>query len=239
MQNCRDRIPPFPHQRSGSPQQQFGEFHRVLRTVQSVHDDAEFVSAEPRHGVLLANPGADPCRGLAQDEIACVMPETVVHRFESIEIEIEQADDAGTFAAGSGALSACDRALEVVEEKGSVGATGQRIVQRLVLENLLGAQSLRDVHRVRQNVRRASLGLGHPGVTIHERSLFTRSRTKRDQPLTGSCFRQRIEGGRSASTEPLGNQIDERGSDQFRRRVAEGRRARWVDGEERPLGGMC
>ena len=73
-------------------------------------------------------------------------PERVVDRLELVEIEEEHADPA------LGPPRPRQRVLQALDQQGAVGKAGQRIVQRLVGERLLGALALDGVAEARTNV---------------------------------------------------------------------------------------
>ena len=95
------------------------------------HD--ELVAAEARDRVLGPQRGGDAVGGAAQHLVAARVAEAVVDRLEAVEVE-EQHGQRGVLA-----LQPADRVVEAVEEQHAVGQAGQRVVQRLVEQQLLGA----------------------------------------------------------------------------------------------------
>ena len=85
--------------------------------------------------------GLEALRDRLQQLVAARVAERVVDDLEAVEVE-EQ--DRGA-ALGVVALGAADRLVEAVEEEHAVGQPGERVVQRVVLQALLGLAAVGDV----------------------------------------------------------------------------------------------
>ncbi len=71
----------------------FGDHDRVLRVRQTGQHDAELVAAEPRDGVLGAEPLGDPGADLVEQLVARLVPERVVDLLEAVEVEQQRGRD--------------------------------------------------------------------------------------------------------------------------------------------------
>ena len=88
----------------------------------------ELVAAQPRHGVDPAQRPLQPRTDLGQQQVAEVMPESVVDVLEAVEVEQQHRHR------HPGALGGVDRHVDPVVEQGAVGQGGERVVQREALE---------------------------------------------------------------------------------------------------------
>lgn len=117
------------------------------------HDQGELVATEPCDQIALSLGGLDAARGFDQQFVADRMAEIVIHLFEVIEIDEQQANFAAT------RLCCHQDVRELLIEHGSIGKAGQRVVQRLMLQGYFGALAL---GYIRDHYRRAALADG-PG----------------------------------------------------------------------------
>ena len=128
--------------------------------VDVLADDDELVAAEPRDGVRRAHRGGEPARERDQHGVAGRVPVEVVDALEVVDVDVEHG------GAGARALGVGERVLEPVAAERAVGEPGQRVVQRLVADPLLGAH--------------ARVGGGeHVGDRDEERALLLGRRTRR------------------------------------------------------------
>ena len=119
-----------------------GDHGRLAGVADVVEQDRELVAAEPGDGVAGPQGGLQPARDRDQQPVADVVAERVVDELEAVEVE-EQHRRAGGRARGAArGRIAC---VEAVEEQHAVGQPGQRVVERVVLEALLGLAAVGDV----------------------------------------------------------------------------------------------
>ena len=111
-----------------------GDHGRLARVADVVEQDRELVAAEPGDGVAGPQGRLQPARDGDQQPVADVVAERVVDELEAVEVQ-EQHRRAGGRAA---ALRAPDRLRQAVQEQHAVGQPGQRVVQGVVLQALLG-----------------------------------------------------------------------------------------------------
>ena len=101
----------------------------------AVEQHGELVAAEARDGVAGAQRATQPARDGDQQLVADVVAERVVDELEAVEVEEQDGDAARP---GRARCGAADRLVEAVEEQHAVRQPGQRVVQRVVLQALLG-----------------------------------------------------------------------------------------------------
>jgi len=86
---------------------------------------------------------------LAQQRVADVMPERVVDLLEAVEVEEEEGRAAGARVVSRGpVVRGRQRSGQAVEQQGAVGEAGQRVVERLVAQRLLGRGALGHVANI-------------------------------------------------------------------------------------------
>jgi hypothetical protein len=134
-----------------------GDHGRLAGVADVVEQDRELVAAEPGDGVAGAQGRLQPARDRDQQPVADVVPERVVDELEAVEVE-EQHGGAGVRVP---ALRAADRLREAVEEEHAVRQPGQRVVQRVVLQALLGLAAVGDVGLGADHARRAPVLVAH------------------------------------------------------------------------------
>ena len=100
-------------------------------------------SSPPRRATVSFGRSAclEPARDGLQQLVAGVVAERVVDDLEAVEVE-EQHRGA---ALGVVALGAADRLVEAVHEQHAVREPGQRVVERVVLQAVLGLAAVGDV----------------------------------------------------------------------------------------------
>ncbi len=132
----------------------------ILRPGDAVEEDRELVTPEP--GDRVARPHARHQAPRERDEqlIADGVAVGVVDELEAIQVE--EQDRASIFR---DTAAAPQRELEVIEEHGSVGQPGQRIVQGVVDEPLLGALTARDVRDRAGDPDRPALAIANRDAT--------------------------------------------------------------------------
>ncbi len=86
------------------------------------HQHGEFVAAEPRSGVALAQTASDPLRGRAQQSVTGGVPEGVVDELEAVEVDEEHGEVIAVAPRGR------DRLVEPVGEQRPIGETRQLVV---------------------------------------------------------------------------------------------------------------
>ncbi len=104
-------------------EQALAEFLGGAEALDVEDDDGEFVAAQSRDGVDLADRVFEARGSLADQLVAAGMAERVVDRLEAIEVDIEQADLAVVARDGK------QRAAQPILEQSAVGQAGQRVVE--------------------------------------------------------------------------------------------------------------
>ena len=89
------------------------------------------------------NAALEPARRRDQELVTDLVPQAVIDRLETIEIEVEHREP----RIAQRAPGAVKQVLQPVEEQRAVREIGERIVERLVLQLLLGLLALGDVAR--------------------------------------------------------------------------------------------
>ena len=133
------------HRLADPPRQDRG----VVGLLDAGQDDGEFVAADPRHGIDLANAIAQARRNRLEQLVADLVPERVVDALEVVEIEVEHRQ----------ALvprQLAERVCQAVAQQHAVGQIGQCVVARHVRDLLLGAATFGNV-----------LMRGHPAAARH------------------------------------------------------------------------
>ena len=105
---------------------------RVVLPAQALADDHELVATEPCDGVGGLQAPLDPPRDLDEQLVAGVVAQAVVDHLEAVDVEEQHGDLAGAPREAEESLA------EAVEEERAIRQLGQRIVERLVLESVLG-----------------------------------------------------------------------------------------------------
>ena len=138
-----------------------------MRVRHAVEQDRELVAAEPGDGVRRPHGRLEPARDRDQQLVSHLVAERVVDELEAVEVQEQD----GRGGARVGALGAADRLVEAVEEQHAVGQAGERVVQRVVLQALLGLLAVRDVGLAADDPRGAALRVAdrhaageHPAV---------------------------------------------------------------------------
>ena len=108
-----------------------------------------------------------------QQRVAGQVTQRVVDRLEVVQVEEEH----GRLAARA---PADERVLDAIGEQRPVGEPGERIVKRLMPQELLRLAACRDVEQVALQDLLATFGLGdHPRLVVHP----DRATVPRDQPV--------------------------------------------------------
>ena len=118
-------------------EQSLGDLLHVGLGVGVAQEHGELVAAEPGSVVGQAQAGAQPIRDDGEDLVAEAVAQRVVDHLEVVQVQQQDRR--------AGGVRVVEDRLERVDEPGSVGETGQRIGDRLVLEILLEAAVLRDI----------------------------------------------------------------------------------------------
>ena len=118
-----------------------GDQRRLVHVGDAVEQHRELVAAEPGDGVRRPHGRLQPARDGDQQPVSHLVPERVVDELEAVEVEEEDRGRGGRV----GALGAPDRLVEPVQEQHAVREAGERVVQRVVLEALLGPLAVGDV----------------------------------------------------------------------------------------------
>lgn len=113
----------------------------VRGPIGDIQQDGVLVTAEAGDRVGGAHRPLDPAADLTQQDVAGRMAEAVVDQLEPVDVE-EQDRERRT-----GPLHPLDRHEEVVQEQGSVGQPGERVVQRQPPQGLLGLLAVADVRQ--------------------------------------------------------------------------------------------
>jgi hypothetical protein len=132
---------------------------RVLSRLHAGPHDHELVPGEPGQRVALREPGLEPLGDGDQQLVAGGVPERVVDALELVEVD----EGDRHLTVGAGHPGECLR--DPVAEQDPVGQGGERVVQALVRQRLLGALGGRDVdvgqHRTRRLGQRVHARLNH------------------------------------------------------------------------------
>ena len=120
-----------------------GDARGVRFGANVVEQDGELVTAEARQRIAGAKAALEPPRRRDQELVTDLVPEAVVDRLEAIEIEVEHREQ----RIAQRAPGALKQVLQPVEEQRAVREIRERIVERLVLQLLLGLLALGDVAR--------------------------------------------------------------------------------------------
>ena len=117
-----------------------GHQHRIADVADVVGEDRELVAPEPRERVAPAHPLLEPPADRDQELIAGGMPQTVIDHLEAVEVEEQDGETVVLLA-----LRAKDRPAEPVHEQRPVGQVGQRVVEGIMKQLLLGHLAPGDV----------------------------------------------------------------------------------------------
>jgi hypothetical protein len=135
-----------------------GDADRQLGLREVVADHAELVAAEARDRVTGAQHVGEPRGQHAQQLIPGAVPERVVDELEAVEVEEE---DGGRRSASSAVVQG---ERETIHEQRAIRQPGERVVQRLALDLLLGAATLYGVgEHVRGGLQEGDLVRSEPG----------------------------------------------------------------------------
>ncbi len=104
-----------------------------------LHQDDEFVPAQPRQHIAVAQAGAQPGGDLLQQLVAGFVADNVVDVLEAVEVDQHQR------GIHSLALAGRDRMLEGALEVRAIGNAGQLVVISQVLDVFLGTLAVGDV----------------------------------------------------------------------------------------------
>ena len=137
-----------------------GDHRRLAGVADVVEQDRELVAAEPGDGVAGPQGRLQPARDGDQQAVADVVAERVVDELEAVEVQ-EQHGPAGFRPRPPAALRAPEGLIQAVEEQHAVREPGQRVVQRVVLEALLGRAAVGDVGLGADDARGAAVGVAH------------------------------------------------------------------------------
>ena len=100
-----------------------------MRRPQPLEEDRELVAAEPRYEVMRRRGGSDATRDLDEHRVAFAVPETVVDKFEAVEIEKEHGRALPVFTVGER-----DFVAEPFEEVRPITQAGQVVVESSIGE---------------------------------------------------------------------------------------------------------
>jgi len=119
-----------------SLEQVHGHQRGVFLGKKPVQDHQEFIAAQPRQQVSLANPRAQAGGHLHQQRVAHLVPKAVVHLFEAIQVDIKQRKNA--------LFSSCTvhQHGDLLHQESPVGQAGERIVVRLMNRRVPGLLQL-------------------------------------------------------------------------------------------------
>ena len=117
-----------------------GEAQDDLRGFDVVDQADELVSADPGDGICLADTAFQPTTDRDQELIPDLVTQAIVDVLEAVDVEEED-----TEPRIRPSLRPCDGLAQTVQEECAVGKTGQGVVERVVLEAVLGRLSLGDV----------------------------------------------------------------------------------------------
>ena len=108
-----------------------------------IEQDGELVAAEARERVARSNAALEAPSDTDEELVAGLVSEAVVDGLEAIEIEVEHREGRGA----ERPLRALKEVLQAVDEQRSIRQIGERIVERLPLQLLLGLLARGDVAR--------------------------------------------------------------------------------------------
>ena len=100
----------------------------------------ELVSPDPGDGVCLAHTAFQPATDRDQELISHLVTQAIVDVFEAVDVEEKHPEPRIRPS-----LRPCDGLAQTVQKECAVGKTGQGVVERVVLEAVLGRLSLGDV----------------------------------------------------------------------------------------------
>ena len=133
----------MPLEQEGSPQafeDPVGEVQNDLRGFDVVDEADELVSPDPGDGICLAQTALQPAGDCDQELIPDLVTQAIVDVFEAVDVEEKDAEPRIRPS-----LRPCDGLAQPVQEECAVGKTGQGVVERVVLQAVLGRLSLGDV----------------------------------------------------------------------------------------------
>jgi len=133
------RVAPDHNGRGQARADALAHVHRLAHVGDLREEDRELVAAEPRDRVGGAHGHPQTDRDLTKQVVAHGMAERVVHFLEAVEVGEEQGERRPVASRRE------QRLLDTVLEERAVREAGERVVQRLMRERLLGAHALRDV----------------------------------------------------------------------------------------------
>ena len=130
-----------------------GDQRRLVHVRHAVEQHRELVAAEAGDGVRRPDGRLQPPGDGDQQPVSHLVAERVVDELEAVEVEEQDRRGGGRV----GALGAADRLVEPVEEQHAVRQAGERVVQRVVLEALLGPLAVGDVGLAADDPQRSVL----------------------------------------------------------------------------------
>ncbi|MCY1330982.1 hypothetical protein D9M69_166320 [compost metagenome] len=122
----------------------------------------ELVTAQARHGVALANAGAEALGHLLQQQVATVMAQGVVEGLEVVEIDQDHRVRVRV------AHAAGQHMLQAVEHEATVGQACQLVVEGQAIDLLFGGLAMADVGIDRQYRVRLGVFVAHQGAVAFE-----------------------------------------------------------------------
>ncbi len=114
------------------------EFHDIARVRDVGLDHREFVAAQPRDVIGIADAAPDPPGHRLQQFVADMMSERIVDALEFVDVDIKQRE----LSAAAGTLQL---AFDAFAEQHPVRQVGQRVVMREMGDLLVGEAALGDV----------------------------------------------------------------------------------------------
>jgi hypothetical protein len=118
----------------------FGDQHRLAGFGNAFEQHREFIAAQTRDHIACLQAGANAAADLKQQIVTDQMADRIVDDLEAIQID-EQHRELLVRIRGV----TLHRLLEPLQQQGAVGQSGQRIVQRLVLQPTLDTFALGDL----------------------------------------------------------------------------------------------
>src|SRR5471030_93119 len=134
----------------GQRGQQLVRHHARLVVLADVEQaDGEFVAAQPRHQVLVAQHRAEAARHVAQQRVADLAAQGVVDQLETVQVDEQYA------AVQLAALGHRQRLVDQLGQQRAVGQAGQRVVVGQVVDAFFGQLAFGDVGQVGDQADRA------------------------------------------------------------------------------------
>jgi hypothetical protein len=143
-----------------------GKPHGILRRIEILGHDGEFVATQPADEIDLAGALLQPRRHLGEQRIAGSVTKRVVDVLKAVEVEAEHRHQVAV------ALAAGDRAVEMLVELQAVRQAGERVVHGEITNLILGEPALADAPR--------GDGRGHREAQDDEQACGQRHHRERD-----------------------------------------------------------